>query len=113
VVKNESGSRVEAKCCRPAKDLWLAGHRPLFSLLSLLLSSYLSQPPQLGDKLESFWPHGLTARPPTLAGWPHLGSPIKGLTRGASSFIPQAHKQPQISLILLQVLSSFKLVYES
>jgi hypothetical protein len=34
---------------------------PLFSLLSLLLSSPLSQPPHLGDKLESFWPHGLAA----------------------------------------------------
>jgi hypothetical protein len=27
---------------------------PLFSLLSLLLSSSLSQPPHLGDKLERF-----------------------------------------------------------
>jgi hypothetical protein len=62
----------------------------LFSLLSLLLSSSLSQPLHLGDKLESFWPHGLEA-------WPHLGSPIKGLPRGASSFIPKAHKQHHIS----------------
>jgi hypothetical protein len=68
----------------------------LFSLLSLLLSSSLSQPLHLGDKLESFWSHGLAARPPTLVGRPHFGSPIKGLPRGASSFIPQAHKQPQI-----------------
>jgi hypothetical protein len=90
MVKNESGSRVEAKCGRPATF-------PLFPLLSLLLSSSLSQPPHLGDKLESFWPHELAARPPTLASRPHLGSPIKGLPRGASSFIPQAHKQPQIS----------------
>jgi hypothetical protein len=69
----------------------------LFSRLSLLLPSSLSQPPHLEDKLESFWPHGLAARPPTLASQPHLGSPIKGLPRGASSFIPQAHKQTQIS----------------
>jgi hypothetical protein len=61
---------------------------PLFFLLSLLLSSALSQPPHLGDNLESFWPHGLTTHPPTLPGWPHLGSPIKGLSKGASSFIP-------------------------
>jgi hypothetical protein len=61
---------------------------PLFSLLSLLLYSSLSQPPHLGDKLESFWPHGLAARPPTLASWPDLGFPIKELPRGASSFIP-------------------------
>jgi hypothetical protein len=61
---------------------------PLFSLLYLLLSSSLSQPPHPGDKLESFWPHGLAARPPTLAGQPHFGSLIKGLERGASSFIP-------------------------
>jgi hypothetical protein len=61
---------------------------PLFSLLSLLLSSPLSHPLHLGDKLESFWPHGLAAQPPTLVGRPHLGSPVKGLPRGASSFIP-------------------------
>jgi hypothetical protein len=61
---------------------------PLFSLLSLLLYSSISQPKHLVDKLESFWPHGLAGRPPNLAGWPHLGSPIKGLSRGASSFIP-------------------------
>jgi hypothetical protein len=54
---------------------------PLFSLLSLLLFSSLSQPPHLGHKLENFWPHGLDGRPPTLVGWPHLGSPIKGLPR--------------------------------
>jgi hypothetical protein len=81
VVKNESRSSVEAKCGRPATT-------PLSSLLSLLLYSSLSQPPHLGDKLESFWPHGLAARPPTFAGWPHFGSLIKGLPRGASSFIP-------------------------
>jgi hypothetical protein len=33
---------------------------------------------------------GLAARAP-------LGSPIKGLSRGTFSFIPQAHKQLQIS----------------
>jgi hypothetical protein len=60
---------------------------PLFSLLSLLLYSSLSQPLHLGDKLKSFWPHELAGRPPTLAGRPHIGSPIKGLSRGASSFI--------------------------
>jgi hypothetical protein len=81
VVKNESGSIVEAKCGHPATF-------PLFSLLSLLLSSPLSEPPHLGNKLESFWPHGLAAQPPTLASRPHLGSPIKGLPRGTSSFIP-------------------------
>jgi hypothetical protein len=70
---------------------------PLFPLISLLLSSSLSQPPHLGDKLESFQPHTLAAQPPTWASRPHLGSPIKGLPRGASSFIPQAHKQPEIS----------------
>jgi hypothetical protein len=31
VVKNESGSQVEAKCGRLAKDLWPAGHLPPFS----------------------------------------------------------------------------------
>jgi hypothetical protein len=61
---------------------------PLFSLLSVLLSSPLSEPPHLGHKLESFWQHGLAARPPTLADRPHLGSPAKGLPRDASSFIP-------------------------
>jgi hypothetical protein len=81
---------------RPKIYGWLATF-PLLSLLSLILSSSLSQPPHLGDKLESSWPHGLAAWPPTLVDWPHLGSPIKELPRGASSFIPQAHKQPQIS----------------
>jgi hypothetical protein len=92
MAKNETGSHVEAKCGRLAKDLWSTDHLPP---CSLLLSSSLSQPPHLGDKLESFWPHGLAARPPTLVGRPHLGFPIKGLPRGASSFIPQAHKKPQ------------------
>jgi hypothetical protein len=70
---------------------------PLFSLLSLLLHSSLSQPPHLGDKFESFWSHGLSVRSPTLVGRPHLGSPVKGLPKEPFSFIPQAHKQPQIS----------------
>jgi hypothetical protein len=81
VVRNESGSRVEAKCGCPAKDLCPVGQLSPFSLLSLVLSSSLSQPQHLGDKLESFWPHGLATQP-------HLGSPIKGLLRGTSSFIP-------------------------
>jgi hypothetical protein len=62
-VKNESGSLVEAKCGRPATF-------PIFSLLSLILSSSLSQPPHLGDTLENFWQHGLAARPPSLADRP-------------------------------------------
>jgi hypothetical protein len=74
VVKNESGSRVEAKCGHPAKDLWPARHLPPFSLLSLLLSSSLSQLPHLEDKFKSFWSHGLAARPPTMADRSHLGS---------------------------------------
>jgi hypothetical protein len=80
VVKNESGSSVEAICGRPATF-------PLFSLLALLLYSALSQPPHLGDKLESFCPHGFVVRSPTIGGRPHLGPPIKGLPLGASSFI--------------------------
>jgi hypothetical protein len=81
MVKNESGSSVETKCGCLATF-------PLFSLLSLLLSSSLSQPPHLGDKFESFWPHELATRSPTLAGRSYLVSPIKGMSRGASSFIP-------------------------
>jgi hypothetical protein len=57
---------MSSVAARPKIYVWLATF-PIFSLLSLLLSSYLSQPPHLGDKLESFWPHGLAARPPTLA----------------------------------------------
>jgi hypothetical protein len=38
---------------------------PPFPFLSLLLSSSLSQPSHHGDKLESFWPHGLAARSAT------------------------------------------------
>jgi hypothetical protein len=60
---------------------------PLFPLLYLLLSSSLSQPPHLGDKLESFWPHGLAARP-------HLGFPVKGLPRGPR---PSSHKLTSIA----------------
>jgi hypothetical protein len=78
------------------------GQPATFSLLSSFppfppLSSSLAQPPRLLDKVEGQWRHGLPARPPSLAGWPPLGSPIKGMQRGASSFIPQAHKQHQIS----------------
>jgi hypothetical protein len=75
VVKNESGSTAEAKCGRPAKDLWPAGHLPP------LFPSFLST-------IYPFWPHGLAARPPTLVSRPHVGSPIKGLPGGTSSFIP-------------------------
>jgi hypothetical protein len=94
---------VEAKHGRSAKDWWPAGHLlpPLF--LSPPLSTSLAQPPHLWAKVDGQWPHGLAAQPP-------LGSPIKGLTRGASSFILQAHKQSQIFGILLQVLSLLKLV---
>jgi UDP-N-acetyl-D-mannosaminuronic acid transferase (WecB/TagA/CpsF family) len=69
----------------------IIGRPATFSLLSSFpppLSTRLAQPPQLWDKLEGQWPHGLAARPPSLAGRPPLGSPIKGLPRGASSFIP-------------------------
>jgi hypothetical protein len=74
---------------------WLAkmgGRSAITSSLSLLsspLPSSLPQPPSRWDKVDGQWPHGLVARPP-------LGSPIKWMPRGASSFIPQAHKQPQI-----------------
>jgi hypothetical protein len=75
----------------------LAGHLlPLF-FLSPPLSTSLAQVPHLWDKVEGQWPHGLAGRPPYLAGRPPLGSPIKGLPMGAFSFIPQAHKQHQIS----------------
>jgi hypothetical protein len=70
------------------------GDRPATcSLLSSFPLHYL----HLWDNVEGQWPHGLAARPPYLAGWPPLGSPIKGLPRGTFSFIPQAHKQHQIS----------------
>jgi hypothetical protein len=75
----------------------IGGRPTTFSLLSPPLSLSLAQPPQLWDSMEGLWSHGLAAGPPSLAGLPPLGSPIKGLPRGVSSFIPQAHKQPQIS----------------
>jgi hypothetical protein len=97
VVKNENGSRVEAKFDRPTKDFWPAGHLlPPFSL-SPPLSTFLAQPSHIWDKVEGQWPHGLAACPPYLDGRPSSGSLIKGLPMGTSSFIPQAHKQPQIS----------------
>jgi hypothetical protein len=68
----------------------IGGRLTTLSLLSPPLSTSLAQPPDLSNKVEGQWPHGLAACPP-------LGSPIKGLLRGASSFIPQAHKQPQFS----------------
>jgi hypothetical protein len=88
MVKNESGVEWRPSLSVRPKIYGRLATFPLFSLLSLLLSSYLSQPLHHGDKLKSFWPHRLAARPPTLAGRPHLGSPIKRLPRGASSFIP-------------------------
>jgi hypothetical protein len=57
------------------------GRQATFSLLSPTLSPSLAQPPHLWGRMEGLWPHGLADRPP-------LGSPIKGLPRGASSFIP-------------------------
>jgi hypothetical protein len=79
VVKNERGSCVEAKCGRPAKYLWLAIHLPpLFPSFPSTIFFFVS----------TTAPHGLATRPPTLAGQPHLGSTIKGLPMGASSFIP-------------------------
>jgi hypothetical protein len=83
--------------CRSAKEWWLANHVLPPFLLSPPLSRSLAQPPHLWDKVEGQWPHGLVARPPSLAGQTPLGSPIKGLPRRASSFIAQAHQQPQIS----------------
>jgi hypothetical protein len=74
----------------------IGGWPATFSLLTPPLSPSLAQPPHLWDKMEGQWQHGLAVRPPSLVGRPPLGSPIKGLTWGAS-FIPQAHKRPQIS----------------
>jgi hypothetical protein len=65
---------------RPSMTGWpLIGGRPAtFSLLSPPLSSF-----------------GTKFRGTGHMGWPPpLGSPIKGLPRGALSFIPQAHKHP-------------------
>jgi hypothetical protein len=74
------------------------GGRPAtFILLSPPLSPSVAQPPNIWDKVEGQWPHGLATWPPSLAGQPPLGSPIKGLPRGGFSFIPQDHKQPQFS----------------
>jgi hypothetical protein len=96
-MKDESMGGVEAKHDRLAKDWLPAGHvLPLF-FLSPPLSTSLAQPPHLWDKVEGQWPLGLAAQPPYLAGRPPCGSPIKGLPRGTFSFIPQAHKQHQIS----------------
>jgi hypothetical protein len=57
----------------------ISGWPATFSLLSSPLSPSLAQPPHLWDKMEALWPHGLAARPPSLAGWPPLASPVKGL----------------------------------
>jgi hypothetical protein len=78
------------KLSRPVK---MGGRPAITSSLSLLsspLPSSLTQPPSLWDKVEGQWPHLLAARPA-------LGSHIKGLPRGASSFIPHAHKKSQVS----------------
>jgi hypothetical protein len=96
-VEDESRNWVEAKNGWSAKDWWLDGHRLPPFFLSPPLSNHLAQPPHLWDKVEGPWPHGRVARPPPLAGRPPLGSPIKGLPRGAFSFITQAHKQIKFS----------------
>jgi hypothetical protein len=62
VAKNESGSSVEVKCGRSAKDLWPTGHLPLFPLLSLpYLRLYLNHR-ILGTNWRDFghmgWPPG-------------------------------------------------------
>jgi hypothetical protein len=82
---------------RSAKDCWSVGHILPPFLISPLISPSLAQPPHLWDRMEGLCPHWLATRPPTLASQTPHGSPIKGLPRGVSSFIPQAHKQPQIS----------------
>jgi hypothetical protein len=65
------------------------GRRPVtFSPLSPPLFPSLAHPPHLWDRMERLWPHGLAGRPLSLAGRPPLESPIKGLLRGASSYIP-------------------------
>jgi hypothetical protein len=88
MVKSESQSGVEAKCGRLAKDLWSAGDlAPLFPSFPSTIFLFVSTTAPWGQ-IREIWPHGLPARPPTLAGRPHLGSPIKVLPRGASSFIP-------------------------
>jgi hypothetical protein len=73
---------------RPASFSLLAS----FPLHYLPLSSTTTPLGQNGAALAT-WAGRLAT---ILAGRPPLGSPIKGLSRGASSFIPQAHKQPQI-----------------
>jgi hypothetical protein len=70
VPKNEVGVEFRPSVVTRRKIYGRPTIFPLFSLLSLPLSSSLSQPPHLGDKLESFWPHGLAAWPPTLAARP-------------------------------------------
>jgi hypothetical protein len=84
-VEDESRGGVEARHGWSAKESWSTGRLLPPFLFSPPLSPSLAQPP-----------HGMATRPPYLAGWPPLGSPIKGLPRGAFSFIPQAHKKPQI-----------------
>jgi hypothetical protein len=96
-VENESRGSVEAKHSWSAKDWWPTDHLLPPFFLSPPLSISLAQPPHLWDKVDGQWSHGLARRPPYLAGWPPLGSIIKGLPRGAFSFIPRGHKQPQIS----------------
>jgi hypothetical protein len=79
---------------RPSMVGWpkIGGRLATFSLLSsftlhyLPLSSTTTTLGQNGGALATW-----AGRPAT------LGSPIKGLPTGATSFIPQAQKQPQIS----------------
>jgi hypothetical protein len=82
-VDGESWGRVEAKAWPGNQNGWSAGRLfPLFPLSSLLTFS-LAQPPPLWCIMEDQWPHGLAARPPSLAGWPPLGAPIIGLAKGS------------------------------
>jgi hypothetical protein len=52
----------------------IGGRPTTFSLISPPLSTPLAQSPDLWDKVEGQWPHGLAARPPPLADRPPLGS---------------------------------------
>jgi hypothetical protein len=68
VVKNESGSWVEAKCAHPTKDLWSAGHLPpLFPYFPSTIFPFISTTTPWGQirELLATW----ASCPATYLGW--------------------------------------------
>jgi hypothetical protein len=97
-VKNEIGSRVEAKCGRSAKDLWPAGHLPpLFLFFPFYYIPLYLNHHTLGTNWRAF---GHMGWPPDHLSWPtgHTLAPLKKGYQGEPC--PSSHKLKSIANFL-------------